>query len=221
MSTNPTWMATPEPPKKQGSGCKVAGIILGVLFCVCLICCGVGYWGIQRMAGEFEKMVSEDPAVVAEMGSGIAEMNMPDGFKPRMSMDMKIPFVGTPFMKMVVYEGEGGGGVIMLMEFNGAMFSGADREQMMAEMRKSARQQGYNADMEISESKTVDINVRGTLTPFQFAKGKMNHNGELKEMWQVTGVFESKNGTPTMIMIFADAQKFDEQQLVTMLESIR
>ena len=63
-----------------------------------------------------------------------------------------------------------------------------------------------------------EVTVRGQATTFQFATGEDEERG--KRFLHVTGMFEGENG-PVIVMFIGDAEKYGEETVVEMLESVR
>lgn len=204
------------PPEKGRSRnvLLALGIGCGVLL---LLCCGgfagVTWWG----SAKFKESTSEDPAVIRRIASEIADVPLPDAFKPRYALNMTVPFTQMK-VKGVVYSAEQNA-MFMMGEFN-AQMSDAERENFLQEMRKNVQIQGGNnrQKLDILESKTVDLTMRGKPASFKFAKAE---NTETKgKFWEVMGTFNGKEG-PAMIMIAAPLDQFTEAQLKQMLEKTK
>jgi hypothetical protein len=218
MSMTPPEMSSEvtPPPKKTGmsGGAKVL-IILGVVGgLLILLCCGgiVGF-GIYVAGG-----ASQDPDVVKEKTAEIAQIDVPEGLEPQMSFDMKFPFYGR-WMLWVVYVDEDSKSVLALFTLPQASAS-ANPEEMRRAMDQSLQQQGMGKreGIRIQESSKKEVTIRGQTVTFTIAKGVGEESNAPRI--QATGVFQGEAGT-VMLMLNADAEKYSEEQVVAMLESIK
>ena len=178
-----------------------------------LLCCG----GVLWIGYHFADSVSEDPAKIAAVTDEMAEIDVPEGFDPKMSFDMKNPFSGERIMAWVAYLDEESQSTLMLC----GMGPGAgvqDPEQMQLQFEQSMQQQGMQQqqDMVSTQSETRQLTVRGQPTSFTFTTG-VTESGSPRI--QVAGVFQGKTG-PVILMLDADAEKYPEEQIVEMIEGI-
>jgi hypothetical protein len=95
---------------------------------------------------------------------------------------------------------------------------GADQAQMEQQLRQSMQQQNMGEQLAIKESESRTVSVEGKDTDFLFSTAtNLKDNSEWR---QVTGAFPGKNGT-AFINLQQPADKFDEDAVVQMLESIK
>ena len=220
MSMTPPEMTSEatQPPRKSGMsrGAKVLiglGVGGGLLI---LLCCG-GVIGLGIYFGT--NLMSDDPAVVAAKTDEIIQIEIPGGLEPKMSFDMKVPFSGPRLMLWTVYIDEETESVLVLFALEGASAS-QDQEQMRRQMDQSLRQQGMGGQEEITiqETYTKDVEIRGQPVTFTIAKGVGEKSGNPRI--QVMGVFQGEAG-PVILMLNADAEKFTEDEIIEMIESIQ
>ena len=202
------------PPASRSRGILLGlGIGCGLLL---LLCCGgfagVTWWGKAK----FKESTSEDPVVVRKVGAEIAEVPLPPDFEPRYSMNMTVPFTEVK-IKGVVYNTKKDGFFVM-GEFDAKM-ADAERENFLQEMRRNVRMQGNaNDKLEVLETKTVELKMRGKPASFKFGKAQ---NLETKEkFWQLMGTFNGREG-PAMIMMIVPLEQFSESQLKQMFEKTK
>lgn len=219
MSTTPPQMPqdwTQPPPQKRGmsSGSKVILILAIVFGGLALVCCG----GVIGVVYYFRQAMTEDPAVVREKTAEIAEMSLPDGLKPQMAIDAKVPFTGQPIMTIVVYADDSADTFLFLAA--GPAFASQDQAEMQRQINQSLQQKGRRQQGEtvIGQSVTKKIQIRGQEVTFMVTVGKGAQSG--KPRISVTGAFPSKEGT-AMLVLNADAEKYPEEKVIQMLESIR
>ncbi|GAF72861.1 unnamed protein product [marine sediment metagenome] len=217
MSMTPPEMTSEatQPPRKSGmSGGAKLLIVLGVGGgLLVLLCCGglIGF-GVYMAGG-----MSQDPEVVREKTGEIAQIEIPDGLDPKMSFDVKFPVKGR-MMLWTVYLDEGTESVLVLFALAAASASG-DQEEMRRAMDQSLQQQGMGEQegITVEESHTKEVEIRGETATFTIAKGVGEESG--RPRIQVTGVFQGETG-PAILMLNADAEKYTEEQIVEMLDSI-
>ncbi|NQT16326.1 MAG: hypothetical protein HQ582_26450 [Planctomycetes bacterium] len=208
-----------EPPPKKGLSCGcmvlIACGIVGVL--AVLVCCG----GFMFAGYYFNDAVSDDPAVVAEVAKGLAELDVPEGLEPAFSLNFTHPFTGEPVMVGAVYVDEAAESMLVLGSFGEALdVSGQDQEEFWRQMENSLQQQGVQQELNVNEWERSDkeIVVRGQPTTFHFATGEDEE--QETQYIKVTGAFEGENGQ-VMLRFVGDAEKYDEETIVEMLESVR
>lgn len=203
-------------PQKKGTGCGCKLLILvGVLFgLVVLACCG----GIVALAYYLGRGVSTDPAEVAKVTGEFADIDIPDDLKPRMSWDFKNPFTGEPVMTYVVYVDEESQSMLFLGALGGPL-ADADQDDLWEGMESSLEEEGLDQQDTVREWKPYEkeIEVRGEKVTFSFATGE-DESG--KKRIRADGTFQGQAG-PTAFSFSGDAEKYDEETIVEMIESIR
>lgn len=197
-----------QPPRKVwpwvlGAGCGVA----------LLICCGVG-GGIFYIGAKVAKGVSQDPVVVREIASSIAEIELPPELAPRFSMKLPIP---TMDMTLVIFgDGEN---MAMLGDMQGAAFANATPEALAKQMEDSMRGQSGNRESINAEStEKREFTIRGKPAEFVFTEGT-GANSQ-KKLTEVMEAFPSEAGF-VIVVLHVEADKFSKEQLVEIIESIK
>ncbi len=218
MSMTPPDMSsevTQPPPKTGMSGGAKLLIILGVGGGILvLLCCG---GGIGMMVYMGTSMISDKPDVVVAKTDEIIQIEIPDGLEPKMSFDVKFPIYGR-IMLLVAYADEESSSFLALFTLEKASAS-QNQEQMRRQMDQQLRQQGMGGQEEITieESYTKDVEIRGETATFTISKGVGEDSG--KPRIQVVGVFQGETGA-VILMVNVDAEKYTEEQIVEMIESI-
>jgi len=206
-----------QPPAKAGMGCGAKLLILlGVLFLLLLVlCCG----GMLVSGWYFGNSVSEDPDEIIALTQEIVDIEIPGELRPQLSFDMKVPFSGQEVMKWAVYADETTASFLVLASFGEAL-QGQDEEALADQIEQSLRQQGLASEQNVRdwERSTREIEVRGEPVSFDFATGEDADTGTRRI--EVTGIFEGAGG-PVLISFSGDAEKFPEETIVEMIESIR
>ncbi len=197
----------------MGTAAKVL-IVLAVVFGgLILLCCG----GVYFTGMQVRDMVSEDPAIIAQTTEEITTIRVPDGLEPVMSMDMKIPFTDQPVMVTVVYADEQTDSTLTLVAF-GETLGEQNQAQMRSSIDQSLNQQKINReDVVVFESYPKEVEIRGEQAQFTINKGTGRQSNT--QRIQVMGVFQGKTGQ-VMLMLNVDAEKFSEEEVIAMIESI-
>lgn len=216
MSMNPPEMSsvgTPPPPKAgMGRAAKVL-IALGVgLGLLCLLCCG----GVVFF---FMRTVSTNPATVVAKTGEITQIDIPSGLKPKASFDMTVPFSGTRMGLWTVYADDATKSQLVLFAL-GDMANQGDPEEMRKGMEQSLEQQGMKGPqkIDVTESYTKEVEIRGEKATFTISKGTAS--GSDSPRIQVVGVFKGETG-PAILVFDADAEKYPEEDVIKMIESIK
>jgi hypothetical protein len=118
-------------------------------------------------------------------------------------------------MQMALITGPNEDTVIMLAEFSD-FFTG-NEEDMQQQMQDAfANQTGsQNANLEFVSSEETTINdAAATLATYEGTDAQGN------EVRQVIGVFESKDGSPAMLMIFGGLNDWDESGISSFIDSL-
>ena len=141
----------------------------------------------------------------------MVQMDIPDGFKPAMSFDMK-------FMTMAVWgdfgnPNEQNGLVIAVFP----MVTQANSAQAQDQLEQSLRQQGKGKRPLVDrKSEDRSFKVRGKEAHFQFTHGK-DATTKAPRL-EVVGAFEGAKGM-TMLVVQTDPK--NEEKIVKMIESIK
>lgn len=216
---SPEGMQVPPPRQGMSTGAKVL-LILGILFLLLLlVCCGglvaTTFWA-QRYAKE---SFSEDPQVVRQVTGEIAEVTIPEELQPITSMNMKVPFTGQRMMTIVAYADKESGSSLAMASFGEAM-AGQNREQFQLQLRQMLAQQGLDQE-EVTGPREIEekeITVRGQPEKFTFITSKDPKTG--RSRIEVSGTFSGKEGVG-FFQFSGDAEKFDQQKIVSVIESIQ
>jgi len=208
--------AVPEPPRKKGlsAGCIVLIVLAAIGGLVMLLCCG----GFVAMGYYFKNTVSDDPAVIARVSAEIADIDVPGELKPKASFKMNVPFSDQQLMTWVVYLDEATQSTLVLGAFGEAM-AGGNPEEFQRGLRQSMEQQGVAQEESAGEWDTHEreVTVHGEPATFFFATGEDDSG---KQRIQVTGTFQGDRG-PVMFTFSGDAEKYPEERITEVIESIR
>ncbi len=203
----------------MSTAAKVLLILAGLGGVAVLLCCGGGilmmYWGKSYI----KDAVTEDPAKIAARAEKMLSLDIPQGFRPQMSMDMTIPFSHRSMMTWVAYEEEKTNSTITLVTI-GQAFPQQNRDQMLREVQQSLRQQGVGARQDTSGWTTQQktFTVRGKEVTFAYRCNAQDDQEPTR--YEVLGWVPGKDG-PVMINISADAKTLDEKAIDRLIESIR
>jgi len=186
-----------------------AKILIVVLAGMLLLCaCGsitaaiVGGWLISRTA-------TTQPASIGDIGSEIADFQLPAGFVP----DYAVNMAG---IRLVAYRPRSGSGHIMLAQVPEGI--SVDAAKLEEEIRSAARSRGYTwFDEKMQVVAEEQVTIRGQETTLITAEGMSRSSGAFR---QVTASFHGKAG-PAWVMVIRPVSEWDQAQVDAFLASIR
>ncbi|MCA9928469.1 MAG: hypothetical protein KC419_08330 [Anaerolineales bacterium] len=187
----------------------VLGIIGGLLAC-CGAAVVITIIFLPRLASNFaEESFIEDPEAVAQIGESIADYELPGGF----GEEFAISFAG---INMLFASSQGDtNSLIMLTSFPQAME--ANREQMQQQMEQTFRRQIGRQDVHLVYKGSEEVVINGETATLTIYEGTDDTGVDIR---QVSAIFETKNETPGMLMIFAPLDTWDEQGIDDFLSSM-
>ncbi|REK07453.1 MAG: hypothetical protein DWQ37_21190 [Planctomycetota bacterium] len=196
------------------SGGKVLmglGIGCGVMV---LLCCGVVGVVVFFFSRGFD--VSDDPATVRRVAASIVKIDVPEQLAPEGSMEWTLPIVDRKMISMAAFtEPERRSGLFLFQidaEFGSAQSMRAQFEEAMSESGR-----GEWRELDLKDTETLKVEINGAESEFRFGKGEDEESKQ--EVWQAIGTFEGNEGSAMMFMQL-NAEDFDKQQLVGVLESM-
>lgn len=211
---------SPQAVEKKGmsSGAKLL-LILAILFLLCvLVCCG-GIGILMYQASAYMKdAFTEDPAIIDQRCAELLDIDVPEGFAPKVSIDMKVPMTDSRLMTIVAYESGARNSLVLVGV--GDMLSEMSKEDMEREIENSLQQQGLGqptpgAKRE-SESREYQIGDKPVTFNWQTVK---NENDE-PTAFHVTGTVDGKRG-PVLVTISADAETLSQEEIDQVIRSIK
>ncbi len=214
----------PQVVEKQGmSGGARVLLVLGGIFGLCLLlCCGgvitLAIKGPKLVEDYVDNAVSEDPVVIAQRREELLDIDIPESFKPKGSMDVVIPFVDKRAMMIVAYEGDPSSNSVVLVGLGDA-FSEMSPEEMEIKIKESLEKEGLGQPENDAnlENKTKNFTIGGRKTTFVYGTEVDEEGNAIR--FHVTGTVRGKQA-PVFVMITADADKFSEEDLDKIIESI-
>lgn len=209
----------PEPPRKKGLGCGCMVLIGLVIFFVLLVvlCCG----GLFGLGFHFAGSASHDPQVAISVTEKMVRMDIPEGLKPAGSLDVQWPVVGGKIVVGAAYADESTQSLLLLASFGEMLEDEAQQEEALQQFdQDTLRELGLSPVVNVEEWNVDEreIEVRGEPVPFRFAVGEDVDSGS--QRIEVTGRFQGEDGT-VKLWLRADAEKYPEEKIVEMIESIR
>lgn len=187
----------------------VLGIIGGVI-----VCCGVaviaGVLFLPRLIEDFaDESLIEDPEEVARLGQTILEYDLPPAYSEEMAMSV----MG---INMIFAASEGDqNGMIMVTAF--PEYMAGEREQMQQQMEDTFRRQSGRQDIHLVYKGSEDITINGKEASLSIYAGTDDAGNDFR---QVSAIFETKEGTPGMLMIIAPLDSWDDQGFDDFFKSI-
>ncbi len=184
----------------------VVGIIGGILGVCCLIAI-VAALVLPRMFQNFAEGI-EDPAEAAEVAESIVDYDLPSGFEEQGAMN----FLG---FRMAFISGRDDQTMIMLAEFPASL--AGDEEQMQQQMRDAFANRTGSQNVSLEFVGSEDVTINGSETTLGTYEGT---DGQGNNVRQIIGVFETKSGSPGMLMIFGNQDNWDEGGISRFLDSL-
>jgi hypothetical protein len=193
---------------------KIILIVIGslLLLCACTTAAllGTGVWSFTKLVQFAENNTSEEPQKVTQVASDIAQFDVPAGFNPVYSMKIAN-------FTMAQYMTGDEKSVILLTQF--PQGTSINMDEMMRQIQQSSRRPNspwYNMDTALVEQKPVTI--RGEETTLSISEGTSN-KGETYRMASTS--FQGKGGGPTIVMVVAPAEQWDDQMVEDFIASIQ
>jgi len=190
------------------SAVKIVLIVLGSLGVCLLVCCGGGYWAVQRFAG---KMMATDPDQVRTMTAEMSSIEIPAAYEPKMGMDMS--GFGVP-MKMVMYvRGQSEQPALLLMQApDDAGGKGMTRE----DFEQAMTQQGQGQNIQVTERELRVFDFAGEEYTFEFVSGTGGPSGGAAK--RASGVFPASGGL-AFLTLFDTEENWDDEAVMQMIAS--
>lgn len=194
--------------QKSGCGMKAFLIFLAALGGLTLLCCcGIGI-SIYSMVPEIE----ENPAIAKQNLSRMITIDLLEGFEAKSSFKMNM--FSLISMDGVLVENPESGAIIFL-EFSGSL---AENKEMQDSFREAIGSGKSNDDINIQEQQSREVAIDGQKFKFNFIQGTQKNSNE--QVRQVHGVLPGKEG-PILFIMNVSEEKWDEEQTLKMLESIK
>ena len=186
--------------------------VLIILLCVgggfFLLCCG----GFVYIGSQMKFEINEDAASAEKLASEIADIEIPETFKPTSSGDIDAIFMK---MKMVAYERDEGNGLLMLMHMEISVGGAA---QQRAEMRQQMNQQDMGQrNLIIKNSETREFEIRDETVEFVFSEAVDPETDTAYR--EVTGTFSSDAGI-VLFLLQVESDAYDDDEVTKIIESI-
>ena len=193
---------------------KTVLIVLGSLLLVCA--CGAavllatGAWSIGKIVQWADQNTTENPREVAQVASGIADFELPDGFSTQYGMRL-----GD--FTMVQYMTHDEKSIIFVTQFPAG--TSINVEEMMRQIRDSSRNPNspwYNTNTALIEQKPVTI--RGEQSTLSISEG----TNEQGVSYRVANArFQGNGEGPALFMIVVPADRWDSQLVEDFVASLR
>lgn len=193
---------------------KIVLVIIGVLLILCCAIGGAFTFMVPRMAEDFmENAVVENPVEAAAVADEIIDHTLPAGYSAEMAMS----FAGIRMVMIGSDEFNNGQGLIMMLMEYPAAFAG-NTEDMKQQMEDSfAQQSGIRAN-NMSEAYIEEAVINGQEVQLSVSEGTDNAGNEMR---QVVGVFQSKSGAPSVLMIMGDPNSWDTAAYNSFIDSMQ
>ncbi len=206
---------------------------------------GVFFYGTAKA---FQKGLTEDPAEVRAIADGITSIDIPAGLRPIGGLDLVVPVLGNRLMSIAIFEEGASEGTLFLAEFP-IKLEDTDTKSLEKQMSdQMAGQRNGPQEMDVRESRTLELTIRGKPAHFVIQKGTIRDRAQphagmppnkpaekpdanaadktakkadgAREMVGALGAFQGKRGA-ALIVIQLDAQRFKEEDVEKILRSIK
>ena len=189
-------------------------IILGSLLLVCVcgaaIVLATGAWSLGELVKWADNSTTEDPQEVAQIASGIADFDVPEGFTTQYGMEIAT-------FRMVQYTTRSEDIFIFVTQFPAG--TSINPDDMMRQVRDNSRNPNspwYNMDTDLIEQ--TPVTIRGEETTLSISEGT-NDQGMLYRM--ANAKFQGKGDGPALFMIVGPAEEWDTELVEDFIASIQ
>ena len=191
---------------------KIVLGIIGVLLVLCCLAGGAFLLVAPRMAESFvDNAMTENPAEAAAVAQEIVDYTLPSGYAEQIAMN----FAGVK-MVMIAPQTTGNGMLIMIMEYPGSL--AGSPEDMQQQIEESMAQQSGLQSMNMTVTGTQEVVINGEKVLLTILEGSDESGNQLR---QVTGIFESKTGSPAMLMVMGDLTSWETEAYNTFIQSMQ
>ena len=142
------------------------------------------------------------------MAESIVDYDLPSGFEEQGAMN----FLG---FRMAFISGRDDQTMIMLAEFPASL--AGDEEQMQQQMRDAFANRTGSQNVSLEYVGSEDVTINGSETTLGTYEGT---DGQGNNVRQIIGVFETKSGSPGMLMIFGNQDNWNEGGISRFLDSL-
>lgn len=216
---NPNWTAPPAKPGMSGGTKVLIGAAIGCSVIVVLFCAGLAGLGLY-LGNWAQKGMSTDAAAVREMTASMAKIDVPAGLEPAMAVHFKeLPWgqdVRGVMPKFVTYSDPATQSQLILAS-SADRTSSQNRRQMREQVNAMQGKPAEDETLQVEKTYPLTVEIGDEEVEFTVTKGKTPSTE--KKRLQVSGEFEGNDG-PVVLFLSVDADKYSEETVVKMLESI-
>jgi hypothetical protein len=188
---------------------KIVLIIVGILVVLCLCGCILAFVALQSVGSFMEQSMVTDPAEVQQIGTKIADYEMPPGY----SQEFGMSFFGFDLVGLASGD-EQNGVLIFMMQF--PTWANMDEAQMEQQLRQSIERETNTGNLNFREVSQSTVTIRDQQVTLTTREGT---NDEGVTLRQVMGLFQGKGG-PTMLMIMGNTENWDQAAIDAFIASI-
>lgn len=189
---------------------KIFLAVVGILVVICMCACLVGFLLLRSAGSMISNAVVDDPVKVAEIASGMAEYDVPSGYK-QVGMD----FFGVYQAIFVAVENNSERPIFMLARFNA--MGAISQEEFENQMKEVMQQQYSSAGVQWKVVGSVPATIRGQEVTLTQSEGT-NESG--KTVRNLLGMFDGKDGA-VLLMIMGSVDSWDQEAIDQFISSIR
>jgi uncharacterized Zn-binding protein involved in type VI secretion len=187
----------------------ILGIVGGLVACCCVAVLAVTVL-LPRFGAQLMGDIIATDENVGEVARSMVDYDLPAGMQEEMAMN--IPFVG---IKTAVFSGSTQQSMVMLMQFPAAL--AGNEAEMQRQMEDSFGEQFTTQDQQFEVVGSENVTVNGQPAVFTVSESV----GDDVTVRQVIGVFQSKDGSPAMVMAMAPVDRWQQDGIDRFLESMQ
>jgi len=177
----------------------VLGIIGGIVIC-CTFSVIAAVVLLPRLASTIaEESFIEDAEQAAEVGKGIVDYNLPNGYAEEGGMSI----LGIDMV--FAASADANEGVIMLMSFPESL--AGNEAEMQSQMEQTFRRQSGRQNIHLIYKGEEEVTINGEAATLSVYEGTDERGVDVR---QITGIFQTKSEAPGMLMILAPLDSWED-----------
>ncbi len=174
-------------------------------------CCVAGLGGALLAVRVVPQAITTDPARVAEVGSQIADYQVPAGYQQAFALDI----LGFKMVAITSGGEQTAFTVLALMQFPAP--AAVSRAEIERQMQQALGQQLGLGSSDLHVTGQQQVTIKGEPVTLTVREGTSSEGTTVR---QETGLFEGKQG-PCMLMVMGEVERWDQPAMDEFIASIR
>jgi len=191
---------------RQGTKIVLVVVVAG-LFC----CCVAGLGGTLLGTRLITQAIITEPARVAEVGSQIADYQVPAGYQQAFALDI----LGLKMVAITSGAERAAFTVLALMQFPAP--AAVSRAEIERQMQQALAQQTGIGSSDLHVTGQQQVTIKGEPVTLTVREGTSADGTTVR---QVTGLFQGKGG-PCVLMVMGEGNDWDQPVVDQFISSIR